>query len=525
MHGGGLGDNDQPPKVENKPDVKIPEYKYGDPTVSRLQKDADKERQNEFPKKDKFEHRQPQIDLKVYQPENKQQQQTIPYASYLPSYAEGALPSVIKPTIYNLQIGGPSADYNKVNQIYEDLLPQDTLFQSRYSLTGRNELSISVFKNLFNNQNGNNIVLSSQSDINLSSYIKFRELTKNTNDLILYKSCYPIRQDPTNMTIKCAANSTSLNVRIYSGTIVNNERINAFYDWANQMLLEFKSPNFVHRYGYAHCANSGVTMLSGGKPEPDITLIITESPPYTLEGLFNNTAIHTGNITKMTTAALTNNNTKENILFQLFIIFEICKEKKLKISLNNIYVMDTSTDKYDKWWCYIINSNPFYLKNMGFLCVVDLNMNDKTDIMPPLPPAVATAINITSIYRNDILNSLFNSCLLTDNCIENIASNCKSVLNNKIGDVLSQAEKTNVSQSGIYNFSPGEIIVYVESYGTYKFGMYISSNANLHKILADLKSNLINVNTIFKYTSKVAYLTDREKILRDSDVIETYNIN
>ncbi len=521
------GNGDEEP---TKPVIKIPDYKNTDPTVSRLEKEAEKEYINEFQDKNKFQNRQPQIDLKVYQPENKPKYPTeIPYAPYLPSFAEPALPTIIKPTNYNIQIGGPSADYTKVKQIYEDILPQEILFKSKFTLSGRNNLKDAIFKGVFNNKNGQNININSNTNENITSYIKFKELTINQPEIIIYKSCYPIRQDPTNMVIKCASNSSALNVRIYSNI---KDNVITFYNKINNFLDNFISPNFIKMYGYAFCTNHGITFSNNSQPN-DITLLLSESPSYSIESLFIKSGVNIGNLYKMAHKTTYTKEEKENILFQLIVIFEICKTHKIDININNIFVMDTSLDKYDKYWCYKINNNKFLLKNIGFLCVVDLNIIDADvpninvpNIIDPNVPNNNSNLNFINIFSNVLSDLSFNNNT-SNNIIELITTNCPSILNNKIGKILSNSEKTNILQNAIYNFTEGEIIVYPESYNNYYFGMIIknkSSTNNKYTILSkDFRT--IDVNAVFKYNNDIPYVNNNQKNISENDIIETYNIN
>lgn len=202
-----------------------------------------------------------------------------------PYYHVPGVPKILKPYVIN--ISGPVADHGKVNTVMEDILPSKEFTNT--SLTLGERLSILEFvRSVFVRQHdGEDIDLEGTKDNSLLSYLKFMELNPyNTNeytnnpykslpdDMLIYRSCYPIRYDKYTNSVNCAKNSVGMNVRIYRLSvseyrIKKEEKLNyydfdtwrelAYYEYIREQILkEMVCPNFPIIYAYFVCEHCNI---------------------------------------------------------------------------------------------------------------------------------------------------------------------------------------------------------------------------------------------------------------------------
>jgi hypothetical protein len=223
---------------------------------------------------------------------------------------------------YNINISGPSADHGQVNQIYEDMLPNEFYTNTTKSLTERFDLNNHLRSRFIKNHDGEDINLGGggqrpENVNNLLNYLKFLELNPNSNiqyenpyknlpdDTLIYKSCYPIRYDSTSSSILCSPNSIGLNIRIYKMNFAeyysNSEQDstkkfqhNIWRDihWYNvikeNILKNKKCPNFVMLNFYYICEKCDIdfdklSQLKGNnKPKIEPYIIKKVTSPVSL---------------------------------------------------------------------------------------------------------------------------------------------------------------------------------------------------------------------------------------------------
>lgn len=200
---------------------------------------------------------------------------------------------------YNINIAGPSVDHMRVSAIYEDILPSKHFLNTANTCGER--LNIYQFtRSVFvKHDDGENVDLDGNTDSSLLRCLKFLELNPyNTNqlsdnpykglpdDMLIYRSCYPIRYDSTNHTTQCANNPIGMNIRIYKITIgeynlkKNKEydyynydvwREIAYYEYIREKIIKTKQcPNFPIMYAYFICENCRIDFdklkrIKGGK--------------------------------------------------------------------------------------------------------------------------------------------------------------------------------------------------------------------------------------------------------------------
>jgi hypothetical protein len=238
----------------------------------------------------------PLVDLQVYQQATQQKPPapTLP-PLYVPATAPGVYtppqfygynpggyyhPNTQIPIIkkYDIHVGGPVTDYGNIRTIYEDILPTKD-FSNTYNTLGERVNLYQYIRSVYvKNYDGENIELDGSGTNSLLSYLKFIELQPNNNlqmgnpykglpqNLLLWRSCYPIRHQEAANTTVCAMNSIGMNIRIYGMTNdeynikVNDGRNSEEFDlWRELYYYEYVreniikktvSPNFILMYAY-----------------------------------------------------------------------------------------------------------------------------------------------------------------------------------------------------------------------------------------------------------------------------------
>ena len=247
----------------------------------------------------------PILDLQLYESaisKPKQQQRTVdPYSfipvaaadGYYPAQWSGNLPPFLyaPPKIpiiknYNINVSGPMDDHTKISAIFEDILPSKQ-FSNTWNTLGERVNIYHFVRSVFIKQgDGEDINLDGKPN-SLLNYLKFMELNPyNTNqftdnpykglpdDMLIYRSCYPIRYDKYSNSVQCAKNSVGLNIRIYKLNYaeyqIKKQKLTNYYDydvWREVAYYEFireqiikrkLCPNFVTLYGYYICENCGI---------------------------------------------------------------------------------------------------------------------------------------------------------------------------------------------------------------------------------------------------------------------------
>lgn len=219
-----------------------------------------------------------------------------PFQPY-PQQGYGYQPSQIV-NKYNINANGPLVDHNIINTVYEDVLPTK-FYENTYLTVGERKNLYEYIRSVFIKlEDGEEIGLKgggTKDERTLLSYLKFLDLNPYNNksnnpyqyspctDMMIYRSCYPIRVDALRRTTKCAKDSVGLNVRIYfmSNGELYHSRVNSYKDgeedknanklsydiWRemsfynyirDNVVKKLKSPNFACMYGYYICNNSGL---------------------------------------------------------------------------------------------------------------------------------------------------------------------------------------------------------------------------------------------------------------------------
>jgi len=214
----------------------------------------------------------PIVNLQVYDTEKpakekkKQQEPYIIYPStthpfYPPQFQQQYFghqqPQIVKK--YNINASGPMVNHNIISRVYEDMLPTK-FYENTYMTIGERKSLYEFIRSVFIKiEDGEQISLTggngTKDERTLLSYIKFVDMNPYGNknnpydntpcaDMLLYKSCYPIRIDRSSGTVKCAKDSVGINIRVYFMT--NGER---YFDRIDSMKDGKVNPN-ANKYEY-----------------------------------------------------------------------------------------------------------------------------------------------------------------------------------------------------------------------------------------------------------------------------------
>lgn len=363
------------------------------------------------------------LDLQLYQQQKpKQDQQGLDPNKFLPvilpqyqtgyqGYYDPKQNPINMFQSYKINITGPNVDHNKVSLIYEDVLPGKDM-QINFTTLGERILLHNYMRNQFYSKgDGSSLSLSGSTENCLLSRIRLIDiypykLYKSSNpykdlpdDMLIYKTCYPIRLDERTHTVMCARDSTGVNVKIYkltddayNITLTNTEDMTFYPVWREIMyymyikenvIKKYESPNFVLMYGYnivkkcsidfdkinmIRCCNKNINkekeeyekekllkevnenykksnlidILTNKKDTKKSNytgksvVALTEAPLYTLFGWATKTYQADGNVRKMITKGFYDDKIWYSVLFQLMVIFHILF--KHKILFNNFNV-------------------------------------------------------------------------------------------------------------------------------------------------------------------------------------------
>jgi hypothetical protein len=204
---------------------------------------------------------------------------------------------------YTINVGGPEDDHAKVSAIYEDILPSKEFVNTSNTLGERLNIYNFVRSIFIRQSDGEDINLGNGQN-SLLSYLKLMDLnpysshhfTENPykslpDNMLIYRSCYPIRFDRHTHTVQCASNSIGMNIRIYKLTMAEYNikkqdstkyhehdiwREVAYYEYIREQVIKRKvCPNFAMLFAYYICENCNIDFdklakIKGNyKKEPD----------------------------------------------------------------------------------------------------------------------------------------------------------------------------------------------------------------------------------------------------------------
>jgi hypothetical protein len=218
-------------------------------------------------------------------------------------------PSLYVSKNYNINVGGPTADHQKVLFVYEDILPSKQFKTSYNTLDERLTFFNFLRSTMFCNGDGDRVSLDGYGERSLLNSLKFLDLNPyNTNkfsnnpykglpdNMLIYRSCYPIKHNPNIGGVSCAINSVGLNVRIYSVSegsyninVTNTGLYKDFEEWREIGFYEFVrekimkrhiSPNFVNFFGYYMSTDSKIDFAKINELKSNPTSGLADDLPF-----------------------------------------------------------------------------------------------------------------------------------------------------------------------------------------------------------------------------------------------------
>jgi hypothetical protein len=370
----------------------------------------------------------PIVDLKVYSPQGpsgpRKEKPTYssPFPYHIPAggpyYPMGQLlQPLMYPVItnYTISASDPNMDFSKINFVFEDVLPLKELVDTSITIAERINMTNFVRSILMRHGDGEEISLNGKDKNNLLSYLKFMEvnpyhadphynnpLKTLPNNMLLYRTAYPIKYSPDHGTVVISEPSIGINVRIYRMSMAEykvkeNKNANyydydlwreiAYYEYIREKIIKSKiSPNFVMMHSYYINTNKTInfdkinklrgntqynaqyisaitqplytvkntytTKDSFGRdviieeldPNPQADsgkclIALTEAPTHSLLGWASKIYQKDINIKRMINTGYHSDKVWTSILFQLMVALYILQKER--IAINNMHVRDS----------------------------------------------------------------------------------------------------------------------------------------------------------------------------------------
>lgn len=214
-----------------------------------------------------------------------QYQYGYPYPNGYIQYGAQPQQPIIKE--YKINVSGPVADHARIYSIYEDIIPS-TQFNLAFNTIGeRINLIYFIRRVMIREYDGEDIDIEGTTKMSLLSYLKFLDLNPyDTNlfsnnpykglpdDMLLYRSCYPIRYDRYSNSTQCAKNSIGMNIRIYRMNFgeynVKSDPTQSYlhydlwreidyYEFIREHIIKKKvCPNFISIYAWFICQKCNI---------------------------------------------------------------------------------------------------------------------------------------------------------------------------------------------------------------------------------------------------------------------------
>lgn len=377
------------------------------------------------------------------------------------------------------------------------------------------------------------------------------------------------------------------------GTYITNDDQNIYIN-PNATGQYFNTGNIVKDGKIVSMNNNSIQVQNNGKIidiNPDAYLgkslvLLTESPMYNIFGWASKTYQVRGNIKEMVNRGTHTEKEWMNMLFQLMVSLCVMQLNKIIIrnfSLEkNVFVKDLPIrGQITNYWKYKVDDMDFYIPNLGYLLMIDSNFKD-------LEEQVEFSLNQKTDSKYKIDGKFIgDSCKLTDSEITNLTfemfknafdvncfnqeftkdGGCKppsEVLNimsqisaeigtdtdknikkyigkymrqfthNRIGTYLKEAEVQNIRRDDTREFKKGQILVFEEGFGAYKFVMYLETSNGATKILTkndvadnDIIETTVPTHSLINYSKAeniMQTFKPNEANMNEEEMLETYFI-
>ena len=356
---------------------------------------------------------------------------------------------------YYINLDGMGVNQDRIASMYEHAVPKILENEAGLtSITERLELHDVIRSTMFPEGDGKSVGLTGKHEKTVLQHIKLLDMKpyggkeyavvdnkKNPffnlpMGFLMFRTCYPIRYDGSLSSVKCAKNSTGMNMRIYmtrhnsitesNNSITNSNNVDdykrhdheewrevAYYLHVYINILKAKAcPNFVMLYGYYLCVDSDADlgghnfyeiakqiktargMQSGFdllipkdnknsanlNPKSycgDTIVILTETPTYNIIDWMASVFQDQGSVKKGIKTGSHSVLEWQSILFQIMSVF-YCLEKN-NIAFTNFIPEDfIFIKKYNqlgsvtKYWKYVIDGIEYFVPNTGYSILFDV---------------------------------------------------------------------------------------------------------------------------------------------------------
>ncbi len=320
-------------------------------------------------------------------------------------------------------------------------------------------------------------------------------------------------------------------------------------------------------------------------------VVLTESPTFDLYDWATKTYQQKGNTGRMVGSGFHKGEAWRSVIFQLMVGLYVMKLHNIYIKdfsiKNNVFIKNLNIEgPVINYWKYRIGGIEFYIPNYGYLVLIDTNYKDY-DIIP----AKTIAAKQAKTYKLD--GPLFDGGnTLNNNADEKFMEMFKAginpnnfgpdfvsiggtppeadimgllsrmfedeekdielyfrkymykFMNNRIGTYLKEQEIVHIRNDDLRNFKKGQMLVYQEGTGIYRFVLYIDTVNGVAKILTKDKTSQndpqyidkdneiiieknVQITTLLNYSlteSIVQNYKMNEFNLNEDNILETYNI-
>lgn len=318
-------------------------------------------------------------------------------------------------------------------------------------------------------------------------------------------------------------------------------------------------------------------------------VLLTESPTYNISGWATKTYQKKGtNINEMVNRGIHSNKEWTNVLFQMMTglaVLQINKTFIRNFNLeNNVLVTDlTLRGQITNYWKYKIDDVDFYLPNLGYIVELDSNYKDvldpdettfgkqtfdktkykldgkflgseckltDTEIDDQIFEMIKNALDINFFGQEFIklggckppeeilylMGKIYdeyvrNKGLITDYIIKYMST----YLHNRVGTYLRETEILNIRRDDTREIKRGQVIVYEDGHGSYKFVIYLETQSDGNvRILTknepndnDVIENIVSAFSLLNYSrgEPIAQtFKANEASMNEEDLLETYII-
>ena len=323
----------------------------------------------------------------------------------------------------------------------------------------------------------------------------------------------------------------------------------------------------------------------------EVIVALTESPTYSLYTWASKIYQQEGNTRRMINIGFHKDEVWKSIIFQLMIGLYVMKLHNIYIKdfsvKNNVFIKDLNTEgPVVNYWKYRVNGIDYYIPNYGYLVVIDTNYKDY-DTVPKGTVALKEAkthkldgalfdigntlgnnsgAKFMEMFKAGIDPNNFGPDFVSDggtppdsNTMDLLSKMfgdqeqeietyfmkyMYKFMNNRIGTYLKEQETIHIRGDDLRDFKKGQMLVYQEGTGIYKFVLYIDTVNGVANILTKdrtsqndpqyidkdneiiLQKN-VQVTTLSNYSLTEPIVQNykiNESNLAEENILETYNI-